>query len=254
MSIGFWLSLACLSPVLVPQAKHSRRAVLRLPEASGNSRGQWGNGTTDRRILLLGDSTAAGVGVSDHQQGLACELARSRHRVNGETVAWQTWGLNGGRLADLLTNLPEQSLPQADTLIISIGVNDVTALTRRQLFRDQLQALAAQLQQSHPGRPLHLMAVPPMQHFLALPRPLRGLLGWRARLLDGEMRKLSRQHPDRFCHLSYPPLCAPALLAADGFHPSEEGYRCLAAAVSQRLARLDRETDDLPTATARHTQ
>ncbi|EKF74289.1 GDSL family lipase [Alcanivorax hongdengensis A-11-3] len=225
----------------MPQAKRTRRTALRLPEACGSDNGQWGSGAAQRRLLVLGDSVAAGVGVADHQQGLACQLARSRHRINNETVAWHTRGINGARLADLLLALPDMALPASiDTLIISIGVNDTTALTRRHAFRQQLTELQTQLDHRYPGIPVHLMAVPPMQYFTALPQPLRALLGHRAGLIDREIQRLARQHPSRIRHLAYPALRATALLAEDGYHPSAEGYRCLAAAVSQRLATSQR--------------
>lgn len=67
------LLLIGLAPVLLWQGRNVRRSTLRLPEAAGVRYGQVGRGPA-LRILLLGDSSAAGVGVSQQEQALAGQL------------------------------------------------------------------------------------------------------------------------------------------------------------------------------------
>jgi len=54
-----------------------------------------GDGPPAHRLLVVGESTAAGVGVATHDQGLASQLARHLHQRTGHTIAWHTWGING---------------------------------------------------------------------------------------------------------------------------------------------------------------
>ncbi|MGJ3256606.1 MAG: SGNH/GDSL hydrolase family protein [Alcanivorax sp.] len=231
MHLPFWLSVTLLAPLLVWQGKQTRRTTPRLPEAGGEPHGQYGDGEPALQLLVIGESTAAGVGVKHHQDGLASQLARQLQQQGLHTIGWHSHGINGIRLQALLDNLKTIELPEADTILLSMGVNDTAGLTPRRCYRQQLLALGAQL----PG-PLYLLSVPPMHRFTALPSPLRQLLGWRARQLDAIQQQLARERPDDFIYLSYPPMNDPALLAEDGYHPGIKGYQAMATALAPALA------------------
>ncbi len=82
----FWLMCLMLAPLLVVQARRARRDTPRLPEAGGADRGREGSGDgPPLRLLVVGESTAAGVGVAEHRQGLGAHLARAlaRHHQQG---------------------------------------------------------------------------------------------------------------------------------------------------------------------------
>ena len=81
MHAPFWLTTALLFPVLLYQGKRTRRVTPRLPEATGDCAGQYGEGEPVFRLLVLGESTAAGVGVESHAQGLASQLALQLHQI-----------------------------------------------------------------------------------------------------------------------------------------------------------------------------
>ena len=135
MHLPFWFSVGALSPVVIPLALYTRRTTVRLPEASGEPRGQWGQGAPATRLLVVGESTAAGVGTLHHRQGLASQLALQLHQHSGQAVAWHTLGVNGIRLEALLANLADIALPEVDEVFISMGVNDTTGLTSRRRYR-----------------------------------------------------------------------------------------------------------------------
>lgn len=236
MHLPFWISTALLAPLLVWQGKRTRRTTPRLPEAGGDHHGLYGDDEPALRLLVIGESTAAGVGVDHHHQGLASQLALQLHQQSQRTIAWHSHGINGIRLSGLLDNLENAVLPDTDITLLSMGVNDTTGLTPRRRYRDQLLTLAARL-----PKPLYLLSVPPMHRFTALPSPLRQLLGWRARQLDAIQQQLARKLPDDFIYLAYPAMNDPALLAEDGYHPSAQGYQAMAAslvpALTQRLPR-----------------
>ena len=231
----FWLASLVLLPLLAWQGRQARRDTPRLPEASGANKGQWGDGEPGQRLLVIGESTAAGVGVDVHDQGLASQLARALYDSNGQTCGWHTMGRNGVRLTDLIDGLPVDSLPQADCVLLSMGVNDTTGFTGLAHYRRQLLALRQRLQAHYPS-PLVLLSVPPMHRFTALPQPLRLMMGWRARQIDQVKRDLSLRLPDAFRYIGYPPMSDASLLASDGYHPGPGGYRAMAAAIAASLA------------------
>lgn len=62
-----------LAPVLAVQGRQVKKNTPRLPEAKGPRKGIQENGGKQIRLLILGDSAAAGVGV-DHQDHADCEF------------------------------------------------------------------------------------------------------------------------------------------------------------------------------------
>lgn len=231
MHLLFWLTTAVLSPVLIYQGKRARRSTPRLPEGSGDPGGQYGEGTPARRILVIGESTAASVGVATHDQGLASQLARQVHLRMGQTTAWHTFGINGASMQALIGAMANTELPSANIVLLSMGVNDVTGFTARRRFRQHLLGLRQLLVARYP-EPLVLIGVPPMHLFTALPAPLRQIMGWRARQLDDVYARLARQRPEDFTHLHYPLITDRELLATDGYHPGPTGYQQIAEALA----------------------
>lgn len=231
MHLPFWLTTTLLLPVLLYQGKRTRRITPRLPEAQGSPTGQYGEGKPDLRLLVIGESTAAGVGVAGHEQGLASQLALKLHERTGRTICWHTFGVNGIRLHQLNRKLAPMELPEADLVLLSMGVNDTTGFTPRHRFRRQLLALRDTLAPGYPG-PLYLLSVPPMHLFTALPTPLRQIMGWRARQLNRVYEQLTREAPDAFQYRSYSAITDTSLLASDGYHPNDRGYQAIAEALA----------------------
>jgi len=231
----FWLTCLLLAPLLVVQARRTRRDTPRLPEAGGADQGREGSGDgPPLRLLVVGESTAAGVGVTEHRQGLGAHLARTLADARQAPVTWRVIGVNGIRAQGLNRLLANQPPPDTDLVIISLGVNDTTGVTRPHRYRQHLADLIGTLRRDRPDLPVYLLAVPPMQHFTALPRPLRDLLGQRAAQLDRAQRTLASQMPNVH-HLAYPVIGDPAYLAEDGYHPSEKGYAYIAGQVARQL-------------------
>ena len=80
MSLARHTTLAlklALSPLLLAQALQTRRRLPRLPEAAGPRRGRVGDGTGRLGLLIVGDSSAAGVGVASQDDALAGCLSRA---------------------------------------------------------------------------------------------------------------------------------------------------------------------------------
>ncbi|MCH8538622.1 MAG: SGNH/GDSL hydrolase family protein [Alkalimonas sp.] len=228
-----WCLLAfCCWPVLLWQGKRVRAMALRLPEAAGARSGTSGQGSP-LRLLICGDSAAAGVGIEQQEQALAGQLVRQLEK--NYQVQWQLHaqtGLDTSRLLDLLHRLPCQAV---DAVVVSIGVNDVTSLCSNHRFSQQLKALLDCLDQRF-DQPLVLFsAIPPMQHFTALPTPLNRWLGLKAAMLNCQMNTAIKAHPRaQVVNTAFP--LTESVLAADGFHPSATGSQLWATALKQQLS------------------
>jgi lysophospholipase L1-like esterase len=227
---------AALLPVLVAQALQVRRRALRLPEAAGPRQGVTGTGP-DLRLLVLGDSSAAGVGADTQDAALLGQLVA--RLAPDFTVAWRLEARTGRTTHGTLREMAALGDAQFDVAVVALGVNDVTrGKTLRGWLRDT-KRLVARLQERHGARHVYLSGLPPMGLFPLLPQPLRWVLGRQAARFDTALRRA----------LHRPPLCAvtsfevdlnPELMAPDGFHPAPRAY----AIWADRIAALIRA--DLP--------
>jgi len=211
----FWLSL----PFLLPQGLWVKRTARRLPPAAGPRSGVVGVGEV-RHLLLIGDSIIDGVGVQHLCDALPGQIASALADRHQCCVHWQAFGDNGASCADLHGTLSALlSAGPADWVFVSVGVNDVTRLTRRHIWRAQLTALLAALSQHSPNAAILLAGVPPMGRFPALPAPLRQVFGWRAARLD-QLGQTVAASVKRVCHLPTPVPDDPSAFASDGYHPN----------------------------------
>ena len=220
------LVAVALGPVLAVQGGAALARVPRLPEAAGPRSGSVGGVAEDAlTLLVVGESTAVGVGVDTHEEGIAAVLARRVHEVCAEPVRWSVVGRNGARLrANDRRRLPRIS-GEFDCAVVVLGVNDTLGLTSPRRWRAEMETLLATLRQGlAEGGLLVLAGVPQLHRFPALPRPLRTVMGLHGRALDAVLAQLARENVD-VVHVPTPAMTSRADLAADGFHPSAVGYR-----------------------------
>jgi lysophospholipase L1-like esterase len=231
----WWLGLALLSPLVVPQALYTRRRALRLLPAEGPRQGLAGaeQAGVPLRLLVLGESTVVGVGVNSLQMALVGQLAAALAQRCGRSVAWRACGENGITAEQACVRLLPQVLDQPfDLVLLVFGVNDTTHLTPLPRWEAALGNMAAALQGQ--GAAVAFSGVPPLQHFTALPWLLRRLLGMRGALLDQRLRRLASRLGAG--HHGVELEFSGDYLARDGYHPSALGYRLWAEALAASLA------------------
>ena len=214
------LLILALSPLLLIQGLFVRRTTIRLPEAAGARYGESGHGDA-LKVLILGDSAAAGVGTASQQDALSGHMA-SRLSLKFR-LTWQLWAETGRTSRQCLALLEQQPSEPFDAVLISLGVNDVTSiLSKRQWLKLQTQ-LANQLMEKFKARQVIFTSLPPMHHFPALPQPLRWVLGLRAKQFNRGLKAMVEKRPG--CHLLVFDLPMQAdHIAIDGFHPSATTY------------------------------
>lgn len=215
----FWAAF----PFLVPQALYVRITAPRFAHASGPTEGLVGAGK-QVRLLAIGDSIIAGVGASELSQALVGQTATALAEAGDCSVLWQALGASGYDSANMLELLVPK-LPNVvfDYVIVSVGVNDVTGLTPLWRWRRNLSQLLLRLRTHSPGALIAVAGLPPLHGFPLLPQPLRAIFGLRGRLLEDVARTVVDGHRSAVhVPLDFEP--EPDKFAADGYHPSEEGY------------------------------
>lgn len=211
-------------PILIIQGLWVRLRTPRLPEASGPRFGTVERSGEPFDLIVLGESPVAGIGARTHEVALTGRTASALARRTERTVKWQTYGLSGATARRTLRELvPQIAGRNADAVIIALGVNDVISWRGVSNWTRDLEQLISGVRRHVDNSLIVLTGVPPMQHFPALPQPLRWILGLRARLLDRGSVKLAAVLP-RVIHVPSDFELAREWFCADGFHPSEPGY------------------------------
>lgn len=218
--------------MLYPQGLYTRLRIAKLPEAGGARQGRVGQGKELLRLLVLGESTAAGVGAASHDEGLAGQTALALNGMTGAAIDWRVVAANGLTAASLRGRLDE--LPtdtRADLVLIGLGANDVFRLQGPLGWAREIRALIDAVRERCGFAPVMLSAAPPIGDFPGLPQPLRSVLGLRARLLDHHSVRLAGEMSGvHFVPLDFE--AEPGLFAADGIHPSPLSYRLWGRAVA----------------------
>jgi lysophospholipase L1-like esterase len=229
-----------LGPVLLMQARHVRRTALRLPEASGPRMGLVGQHHAPApllRLLVLGDSSAAGVGVALQSQALAMPTAQQLSDRIMRPVGWQLLARTGASTCDASEMLAGERICRADVALVALGVNDVTGRRSAVEFRQDTYRLIRTMTERCGVQAIVFTALPPMHLFPVIPQPLRWVVGEAARRLDAQLRDLCAREPG--CHhlgLEWAEMTVADAIAEDGYHPGPTHYAQWAGHSAARLA------------------
>lgn len=225
------IATAVLSPVLLAQALGVRKRALRLPEATGPRTGIQGNGPP-LRLLIVGDSSAAGVGAATQDAALAGQIANSLapHR----SITWHLIASSGATTPTTLARLRKETLAPCDIAIVILGVNDVTRGGPQAIWLRTHASLRDLIRTQTGARRLYISQVPPLGAFPLLPHPLRWLLGRRAHRFDAALLQALSQTPD-CTHVPLPDMLEARDMAEDGFHPGPAIYAAWAKEMARRI-------------------
>jgi lysophospholipase L1-like esterase len=185
------------------------------------------------RFLVLGDSTAAGLGADDADGSYAAELSR-KLGDDGYRVEMTGLGVSGARTADVLADqVPRAEKERPDLVFVGIGANDVTHLTNLSDVRASMSEIVTRLKAT--GAKVVIAGAPDMRA-AAWQEPLRSLSGWRGRQVAGAIAEAGRAQGVPvvpLAELTYSAFAADPERnnSSDLFHPSAAGYAVWARAI-----------------------
>lgn len=205
------------APLFLIQALGVLTRVERLPEAAGPRAGQTGQGQ-GFRLLILGDSSAAGVGVAHQDAALSGQMLV--HLTSHARVTWQLVARSGATTAQAQKMM--QGVGCFDVAVLALGVNDVLRQTGASRFARAQTALMDELRQRHGVQHIFASAVPPLGAFTVFPQPLRAHLGQRAVTLDRVLQQVCAALGAE--HVPFQLAPDPRWLARDGLHPGAPLY------------------------------
>lgn len=218
-------------PVLVTQGPWVKWNTVRLQEPKGPRDGVAGQGP-DLRLLITGDSSAAGVGVSTQSQALSGQLVDrlSKHF----RVDWQLIARCGNTTPMTLQRLRAAAPRRADVAVVGLGVNDITHGTPLRVWMRQKEQMLDYLTGQLGVRHVYYSGLPPMFQFPRLPNPLRWTLGHQAQRFDAALRQMLAERSDA-TWITLDLELGPENMAEDGYHPGPAVYAAWADAVTARV-------------------
>lgn len=216
-----WLA----APIALVLATQVRRRTPRMAPPPGATTGRVGaaKGEPRFRLLVVGDSSAAGVGADHMDETLAPKLARRLAETFGAVATWRTVGANSATAEELCEYVvPHIARDPYTHILLLAGTNDMKDYVTRRRFDHSFGGLLFALHARWPAATVVWSPIIDMRTVPALPKTLGRILQLRVGMLNSLGRQLCRE---RFA------IAAPQLdahdregFAEDGFHASAKGY------------------------------
>lgn len=188
------------------------------------------------KILVVGDSSAVGVGASDPQHSLPGLLGTRLPAASIENIA-----VSGERTAAVARQLDSASQPHYDLALLQIGGNDVTHVTPIQNATRDLAATIDLLK----ARSDNVIVLTSGDFASApiWPWPLNLFYGQHNRKLQKAFAATSAEHGATYVSIveyedAHGIKKDASYYAADGFHPNDKGYAGWFDAVEETLSHL----------------
>lgn len=176
-----------------------------------------------RKLLLVGDSTALGTGADSPASSLAGWIGQAHPQWRIDNLA-----ANGARFADVVQQL-QGADSGYDLVLVVAGGNDVMRLTRADTLRAGMAQAVALAHQR--GRSVTLMPCGNVGHAPFFFPPVSWWMDKRSQTLHAIAQSVASEGNARYVRLLQPKETDPFALhpqemhAADGLHPSSAGYR-----------------------------
>lgn len=229
LNIYSYLIAIILLPVLLVQGVLVKIRTPILPEASGTPHGLINGRGEPVCLIVLGESTVAGVGVNTYDKAMACQTALVFGEKTCRSISWHAVGRVGMMVKDLRREyLHKVASMKADIIMLSLGVNDALHMRSPRTYYREMNGLVRELNILFKNIPIVIAPVAPLGYFPGIPQPLRYVLGLRARVLD----RAAARVPDFWNNVYHCPTpteseLIKACFARDGFHPGPLGYAIL---------------------------
>ncbi len=177
------------------------------------------------KYIAAGDSTAAGEGASAVDKTYTYQLALELSITN--KVEYKNVGVRGAQTQDVIDSQLQKIIDyKPDIVTLSIGANDVTHLINAGKIVANFKLITKTLQEKTSAQ-IYLTNIPILDQTTLLPYPYRKYLGYQTKKINPQILALENDQVHivdiyNFGWDSYPDVNV--TFAADGFHPSDEGY------------------------------
>jgi len=225
-----------LLPLLASQGKRIRESVPKLPEAKEPS-GSVANGFAKKKhVLLLGESTIAGVGVETHADGFPGSMVAELSNLYEVDIEWKVVARSGytvKRVTEKLLNRIGDFKP--DLIVLGLGGNDAFTLNTPWSWKKDTQLLINQLKHRFGNVPIVFTNMPPIKNFPAFTPQIKFVIGNLVEILGEELNQVANKLKEVYYDSKVIRLKDwvhlleegqdPGIFFSDGVHPSKLTYQ-----------------------------
>ena len=186
--------------------------------------------------VVMGDSSAEGIGASDHGKSFGALIAEEIKKQKRNTV-YRNFGKAGATIHDVINSQLKKTLfinPQL--VVISVGFNDIKKGRRMSAFERDFSFLLEKL--SHTGARVYVCGIPDTHLARRIPKVIKPYVAVRTRQCNDVIERLSKKHGATYIDL-YTVIKAlranKDIISSDGLHPSDVGYAAWATEVISHL-------------------
>lgn len=193
MSLRYYLGVILavpLLPVLYFQGKKIRKNIPNLPEAK-NPKGYIKTTSENTlKMLVIGESTIAGVGVDIHENGFTGALAKEISNKTENSILWRVYAKSGYTAKMVRKKLiPIIEDSTADLIVIGLGGNDAFKLNSPDVWIFQINLLIKTLKRKFPKTPIFFTNMPPIKEFPAFTNAIKFVIGNLVEILGKRLNK-----------------------------------------------------------------
>lgn len=233
LGTGTLASAVAAAAVVSAEAVLATRREYVDPDSAPAVQGEFGDTAgPEVRLVILGDSSGAGLGVEAVGQSVGGQLAQRLAR-RGWRVRLAGVAVSGSRCRDLGPQVSRAMLGHPDIAVICVGANDALRGASLASVRRDLGLAVDRLHSG--GVQTFVGTCPDLGAARALGQPLRAIAGRRGRQVARAAASATRAaggQPIDIGRITGPVFRAdPGTLSADRFHPSADGYRLWAEAL-----------------------
>ncbi|MFS0861124.1 SGNH/GDSL hydrolase family protein [Fredinandcohnia sp. 179-A 10B2 NHS] len=213
----------------------------------------------DLRIVAIGDSLTQGVG-DETESGGYVGILNHTFEDNNLNISIENYGKKGNRTDQLLKRLEKKeiqsSIEKADTVLVTIGANDIMQVAKNNLsnlnmdpfieeqqgYTERLTAIFTKINELNPDTQIYLIGFynPFEQYFSEIEE-----LG----IIASNWNAAGKTVTDEYENAHFIPVAdlftgaGTSLLADDYFHPNTSGYKLIAKRVLEHMNELSIDTD-----------
>ncbi|MGB6057649.1 MAG: SGNH/GDSL hydrolase family protein [Microthrixaceae bacterium] len=180
-------------------------------------------GQVPLKVVVLGDSTTTGPGLSSADQIWLRQALTELHLDRPIEVI--SLAVGGSRVENVYRRLPEALDADADVAIVAVGSNDALHGTPQRRFTERLDQVVTALGSSVPT--VAVANIGDLGNIARIPPPLRSILRVRSRIICRAIERVAAAH-DQVVLLDVTPsnlhFRDKTIFAEDLFHPNAEGH------------------------------
>lgn len=241
-TLGSFLTIPLL-PIMYFQGKKIKKTVPRLPEAEGTEGSTIVSSKKTLRLLTIGESTIAGVGVKTHKEGFTGFLANELAASLQTNVYWKVYAKSGytakkvnDHIVDLIT---EEAI---DLIVIGLGGNDAFELNSPKKWNRDVRELIKSIKGKFRDVPIVFTNMPPIKEFPAFTTIIKFTIGNLVDILGEELKEIVKDFDQVYYYALKPSSedyikrfnlkIKPSEFFVERVHPSKRTYHIWAKDIS----------------------